>query len=105
MFFICFLKFCIGNKRFVINGDGYDNKKLTCHKDYQIDDNQQGKSIETCENRCGTDERCQFYFYTTEGEWCAHYSACDRTREPYLSGSTYRKRSLSGLILRFFPFK
>ena len=96
-----FFQFCIGDQVFIIIDGRYDDTKLTCSESYRIGDNKQGEPIAECERRCGIHENCRFYFYTTTLKWCALYSSCDDTRITGLSGSTYKKQSRSGMILRF----
>ena len=64
----------------------------TCASEYQTPgDNVQVQEAEICEEKCSSNLDCNYYFYSNNG-WCNLYSACDTTRTPKQSGSTFRKR-------------
>ena len=76
----------------------------TCNGDYEVDSSKQLDSIKECAERCDDFEKCRFFYYNTK-QWCGMYEACDTTREASYPGSTYEKRSLSGLELRFYSIQ
>ena len=81
-----------------------DSDKETCHGDYEVDSSKQLDSIKECAERCDDFEKCRFFYYNTK-QWCGMYEACDTTREASYPGSTYEKRSLSGLKLSFYSIQ
>ena len=65
-------------------------EKKTCANVYRIGIGVHGQSSDRCEQRCGEDTRCKFYFYTTNN-WCGLYSSCDQYRVPRAMGTTFKK--------------
>jgi len=68
------------------------NQRETCHTDDQIGTNTKEEGENRCRERCSTNAKCNYFFFTYDKNgWCVLYSACQKRRKPWLSGSTFKR--------------
>ena len=74
----------------------FDNQNKTCAEKFQIGVNKHGQGQDICKNRCSSVVNCKYYFFSRN--WCVLYSACDPTRIPKHSGTTFNKTKSQGKV-------